>query len=84
MTLADLNLTRPSLCLCHSQDASKYPALIAELISRGWSDSEITGLTQSNILRIIEKVEAVAHKLRHAPPETEIFEGRTDMERREW
>ena len=58
--------------------------MIAELISRGWSDSEIVGLTGGNILRIIEKTEAVAYKLRHAPPETTIFSGRTDMERREW
>ncbi|KAL8283204.1 hypothetical protein RQP46_005982 [Phenoliferia psychrophenolica] len=66
------------------EDASKYPALIAELIARGWTDSEIAGLTGGNILRIIEKVEAVAYKLRHEPPVTDIFDGRTDMQRREW
>ncbi|KAK4703372.1 membrane dipeptidase, partial [Phenoliferia sp. Uapishka_3] len=66
------------------EDASKYPALIAELITRGWSDLEIKGLTGGNFLRIIEKVERVAHKLRHALPETEIFEGRTDMQKHEW
>ncbi|KAM0756415.1 hypothetical protein T439DRAFT_321112 [Meredithblackwellia eburnea MCA 4105] len=66
------------------EDTSKYPSLIAELIKRGWTDSEIAGLTSGNILRIIEKTEQVAWKLRNEIPETEIFEGRTDMVRREW
>lgn len=87
------------------EDVSKYPFLIAELISRGWSDHEIAGLTggespvylplirdyqskamvAENMLRVMSKVEAVAAKLQAAGalPETEIFSGRTDMQRRD-
>ena len=74
--------------------------LIAELIRRGWSDSEVMGvaggmsgcvcikevlltLLAGNLLRIVDKTEAVARKLRHALPETEVFEGRTDLFRRD-
>lgn len=37
-----------------------YPALFAELARRGWSDAELAGLAQGNVLRVIEAVEAVA------------------------
>ncbi|GAA6049548.1 hypothetical protein JCM3770_000841 [Rhodotorula araucariae] len=60
-------------------DVSTYPNLVAELIRRGWSDDEIRGLTSGNILRILEKVEAVARSLRHVEPSYEVFEGRTDL-----
>lgn len=63
------------------EDVSKYPHLIAALISRGWSDSEIIGLTSENFLRVWGKVEKVAYQLRHEAPETEIFNLRTDMKR---
>ncbi|GAA6058740.1 hypothetical protein JCM10212_003428 [Sporobolomyces blumeae] len=60
-------------------DTSEYPNLITELIRRGWSDKEIKGVTGENMLRILEKVEQVAHRLRHVKPSTAIFEGRTDL-----
>ncbi|GAA5827033.1 hypothetical protein JCM11251_002214 [Rhodosporidiobolus azoricus] len=61
------------------EDVSKYPNLVAELISRGWSDKEILGFTSGNIIRILEKVEAVSRSLKHAKPRTDVFEGRTDL-----
>lgn len=64
-------------------DVSKYPHLIAALISRGWSDSEIIGLTSENFLRVWGKVEKAAYQLRQEAPETEIFDLRTDMKRRD-
>ncbi|GAA5980458.1 hypothetical protein JCM5350_001506 [Sporobolomyces pararoseus] len=63
------------------EDVSKYPSLITELIKRGWSDEEIVGLTGGNLLRVLEKVEKTAHKLRDLKPSTEIFEGRTDLKK---
>ncbi|KAI5481439.1 glycerone kinase [Pseudohyphozyma bogoriensis] len=66
------------------EDVSKYPGLVAELIARGWTDAEISGLVSGNILRILEKVEAVAHKQRHEAPKTVNFEGRDDLVKREW
>ncbi|GAA5852969.1 hypothetical protein JCM9279_000097 [Rhodotorula babjevae] len=65
------------------EDTSKYPNLIAELIKRGWSDKEIKGLTSGNILRVLEKVEAVAHSQRHLLPAHDVFEGRTDLVKHE-
>ncbi|BGP36607.1 hypothetical protein JCM10450v2_000497 [Rhodotorula kratochvilovae] len=61
------------------EDVSTYPNLVAELVRRGWSDDEIRGLTSGNILRILDKVEAVAHSLRHVEPSYAVFEGRTDL-----
>ncbi|BGP12612.1 hypothetical protein JCM10213_008748 [Rhodosporidiobolus nylandii] len=61
------------------EDVSAYPNLVAELIKRGWSDAEILGLTSGNILRVIEKVEAVSRKLKHVKPYTDVFEGRMDL-----
>jgi membrane dipeptidase len=47
-------------------DVSGYPNLIGELISRGWSDSELASLTRGNILRVMHDVEAVAAAARKA------------------
>ncbi|GAA5995176.1 dipeptidase [Rhodotorula paludigena] len=61
------------------EDVAHYPNLIAELIRRGWSDQEIMGLTSGNLLRILDKVEAVAHSQRHLEPIHAVFEGRSDL-----
>ena len=45
-----------------------YPALFVELARRGWSDAELAGLAQGNILRAMEKVEAVAAGMAGTPP----------------
>ncbi len=45
-----------------------YPALFVELARRGWSDAELAGLAQGNILRVMEKVEAVAAGMAGTPP----------------
>lgn len=37
-----------------------YPQLFAELARRGWSDADLAKLAQGNILRVMERVEAVA------------------------
>jgi membrane dipeptidase len=42
------------------QDVSTYPALLAELADRGWSDAELEGLTSGNILRVLQVAEDVA------------------------
>ena len=36
------------------EDAAKYPALVAEMIRRGWSDDEIVGLIGGNVLRVLD------------------------------
>ena len=35
------------------EDVTGYPALIAELIDRGWSRAELAGLTGENVLRVL-------------------------------
>ncbi len=42
------------------EDVSTYPALLAELADRGWSDADLTGLTSRNILRVMAAAEEVA------------------------
>ena len=41
-------------------DVSTYPELLAELMRRGWSDADVARLAGGNILRVLEKAEAVA------------------------
>jgi len=36
------------------EDVSTYPALLAELADRGWNQTELTGLTSGNILRVMQ------------------------------
>ncbi|RSY90466.1 membrane dipeptidase [Sphingomonas koreensis] len=45
-----------------------YPLLFAELARRGWSDTDLAKLAQGNILRVIERVEAVARDTAGLPP----------------
>jgi membrane dipeptidase len=41
-------------------DVSMYPALIAELIGRGWSEPELAALTRGNVLRTLRDAEYCA------------------------
>jgi membrane dipeptidase len=41
-------------------DVSCYPALIAELARRGWSEADLARLTGGNILRVLRDAEAAA------------------------
>jgi membrane dipeptidase len=42
------------------EDVSCYPALIAELMDRGWSDRDLGALTRNNVLRVLRGAEATA------------------------
>ncbi len=42
------------------EDVSSYPALLAELADRGWSDADLAALTGENILRVLQAAEDVA------------------------
>jgi membrane dipeptidase len=41
-------------------DVSGYPALLAELLSRGWTEADCALLTSGNILRVLREAEQVA------------------------
>ena len=50
------------------EDVSKYPALLAELLRRGWTDDEVKKVAGSNILRVMREVELVAGRLQKTRP----------------
>jgi membrane dipeptidase len=50
------------------EDVAGYPRLFAELIRRGWSDEDLAKLAQGNILRVLERAEAVAKRLQKDRP----------------
>ena len=45
------------------EDVSRYPALLAELARRGWSDEDLGKLAGGNLLRALRETEAVAARL---------------------
>ncbi len=44
-------------------DVSTYPALLAELMRRGWSDADVAKLAGGNVLRVMEGAERVKAQL---------------------
>jgi len=58
------------------EDVSKFPALFAELIRRGWSDADLKKLAGENVLRVLRQAEAVARKdQKEREPSTATIEG---------
>lgn len=47
-----------------------YPALLKELMRRGWSDAEIAKLAGGNVLRVMERAERVAATMKDVAPAT--------------
>ncbi|XP_064884810.1 dipeptidase 1 [Columba livia] len=55
------------------EDVSKYPALVAELLARNWTEAEVRGALAENLIRVFRKVEEVKVALQGtAPLETPI------------
>jgi membrane dipeptidase len=50
------------------EDVSKYPALFAELVRRGWSDADLRKLAGENLLRVFRQAEVVSQRLRRERP----------------
>ncbi len=42
------------------EDVSKYPALFAELLSRGYSSEDVEKVARLNLIRVFTAVEAVS------------------------
>ncbi len=54
---------------------SRYPALLIELMRRGWTDGEVAKVAGENVLRVMAAAERAASKLRAAnPPSETLFE----------
>jgi membrane dipeptidase len=47
-----------------------YPALLAEMMRRGWSDADVAKLAGGNVLRVMEAAEKVAATMRDKPAAT--------------
>ncbi len=57
------------------EDVSKFPDLFAELIRRGWSDSDLKKLAGQNLLRAMRAAENTAERLQKVtPPSTKTIE----------
>ena len=50
------------------EDVSKYPALLAELARRGWSDADLRNVAGENALRALRDAERVSARLRRERP----------------
>ncbi len=56
------------------EDVSRFPALFAELMRRGWSDADLKKLAGENVLRALRGAEATAARLRRErPPSTAVI-----------
>ena len=45
------------------EDVSRFPELFAELIRRGWSDSNLIKLAGGNVVRVLAGAEAAATRI---------------------
>ena len=45
------------------EDVSKFPALTAELLRRGWKDADVEKVIGLNLLRVMRQAERVARRL---------------------
>jgi membrane dipeptidase len=52
------------------EGVDKYPALLAELARRGWSDSDLAKVAGANILRVMAGAEQTSRRLASQPPST--------------
>jgi membrane dipeptidase len=55
------------------ENVSAYPALLAELLRRGWTDGEIGKLAGLNVLRAFRDAERVATRLRKERPASDAL-----------
>jgi membrane dipeptidase len=55
------------------EDVSKYPALTAELLRRGYGDEDIKKILGLNILRVMRRAETVAASLKDEAPAVAVI-----------
>ena len=56
----------------------RYPALLEELLRRGWTDADIAKLAGENVLRVMAAAEKVALKLRAERPASGVLFGESN------
>jgi len=52
------------------ESVATYPALLAEMLRRGWSDADVAKLAGGNVLRVMEQAEKVAASMKGELPAT--------------
>jgi membrane dipeptidase len=55
------------------EGVDKYPALLEELMRRGWTDADIAKLAGENVLRVMAAAEKVSVKLRASRPASSVM-----------
>lgn len=55
------------------EGVDRYPAVLEELMRRGWSDGDIAKLAGGNVLRVLAEVEQAAARLQDRPPAEAVF-----------
>jgi membrane dipeptidase len=59
------------------EDVSTYPALVAELLRRGYKDEDVKKILGLNVLRVMREAERVSKRLQSSRgPSTAAFEGK--------
>jgi membrane dipeptidase len=53
------------------EGVDRYPALLAELMRRGWTDADVAKVAGANVLRVMAAAEQVAARLRVTQPTSE-------------
>jgi len=52
------------------ESVATYPALLAEMLRRGWSDADVAKLAGGNVLRVMEQAEKIAATMKAELPAT--------------
>ena len=55
------------------EGVDKYPALLIELMRRGWTDADVAKVAGGNLLRVMEETERVAFRLRGRPASGVVY-----------
>ncbi len=55
------------------EDVSKYPALIAELLERGYAEDDVAKIAGRNLLRVMREAEAAAARIRDTRPPSDAL-----------
>ncbi len=63
-----------TLVVAGLEDVSTYPALLAELLRRGYSDDDLRKITGRNVLRVMRQAERVSTSLRSEAASTRLFQ----------
>jgi membrane dipeptidase len=50
------------------EDVSAYPRLFAELVQRGWTDTELAALACRNVLRVLRQAQQASQTLSASEP----------------